>query len=398
MTRQLIPLALLCSVWCAGVLADASLVPVYNDGASEGFNSIDPPHAVSSDDGNPGATLGEQRRWAFERALEYWGRRLDSGVVIEVIAEMNDLPCDSFGAVLGSAGPTNVMRDWLPAAGGSGPAFADTWYVIALANRIANTDMNSGSADVFSQFNKTIDESSNCLGSNTWYYALGDAPPGTVSFFKTAVHEIGHGIGFLTLVDLGSGSRFLGSDDIYMKFLEDHSTGKQWPDMTDSERAASATNTTNLHWVGSNVLAAAGSLTSGVSGGHVQMYAPDPLQGGSSVSHWDIHVAANSNNDIMGPTATGSEKLLVTGNLLHDLGWNDVPANNCTFASDRLVLSSLFSGNNTHNACVSVTYDGAIINDGNTSTTAGREVVLKNGFSVQQGATFGVKTDPDIGF
>lgn len=411
MTRQFIFLSLLGSLWCAGALADATLTPVYNDGIFEGFNSIDPPLTASSDGGNPGTNLGEQRRWAFERALEFWERRLDSNIVIEVAAEMNDQFCDSFSAVLGSAGPTNISRNWSPGVGGSGPGFTDTWYPIALANRIANKDIASSSPDIGSEFNKKIDESDSCLGSNTWYYALGEAPLGTVSFFSTALHEIGHGLGFLTFVDLASGSRVDESDDIYMKFLEDHSTGKLWSEMNDSERALSAEDPTDLHWAGPNVLAALGSLNSGVSGGHVQMYAPETVQIGSSVSHWDTALCEGDDCDIecafgepcdqrhelMEPSATGSEKLLVTAELLHDIGWNDVPANNCAFPSDRLLVSSLLSGTNAHEACVSVTYDGAIIIDGDTSATAGSYVVLENGFTVEQGATFGVQIDPDIG-
>ncbi|MDO3387314.1 hypothetical protein QWI17_15845 [Gilvimarinus sp. SDUM040013] len=386
------------SLWSAGTLADAVLTPVYGDGALVGFNSIDPPHAASSDDGNPGATLGEQRRWAFERALEFWERRLDSNVVIEVAAQMTDKACDEFSAILGSAGPRSVSRDWAAGPGGSAPSEANTWYSIALANRIANEDLIPGTPDITSEFNKKIDESTSCLGSNTWYYALGEAPPGTTSFFATALHEIGHGIGVLTFVDKASGARFSDRDDIYMKFLEDHSTGKLWSEMNDTERMNSAIDTSDLHWVGANVTAALGSLTGGVSGGHAQMYAPDPVQGGSSVSHWDTAIqTADGNHELMEPSATGSEKLLLTGEMLQDMGWNDVVANNCTFASSRQTLSSIYTGTNEHEACISVTYDGAVIISGDTSATAGREVVLQNDFTVEQGATFSVEIDPDIG-
>ncbi len=391
----------LCVLWCAGALADATLTPVYNDWSNEGFNSDDPPHVLSNEGGNPGATLGEQRRWAFERALEYWARRLDSNVVIEVGAEMNILSCNENSAVLGAAGPWLVSRDWAE-GDGSVPDFENTWYAIALANRIANRDLAIGTPDIGSEFNSFIDQSNFCLGSNTWYYALGEAPLGTVSFFATALHEIGHGLGFLTFVDLASGSRlsddFGDWDDVYMKFLEDHSTGELWPDMTDFERSVSAEDPGDLHWVGPNVTAALGSLIDGVSGGHAQMHAPESLQPGSSVSHWDIAIEDNDNHhELMEPTATGAEKLLITGALLQDIGWNAVVANDCTFGSDRLSLSSTYFGSNTHEACISVTYDGAVISAGDTSATAGREVVLQNGFTVEQGATFSVQIDPDIG-
>ncbi|MDO3383247.1 hypothetical protein [Gilvimarinus algae] len=398
MTRPHLILTLACLFCVSSAMADSVFSPVYLDGALEGFNSNDAPHAASTADGNPGTTLGEQRRWAFERALEYWELRLDSNVVIEVAAEMNDLSCSFSGAVLGSAGPDWAYADWVPSAGGSSPAFANTVYPSALANRLANRDLDVDYPDIGATFNKQIDESDGCLFQTSWYYALGEAPSGTISFFATALHEIGHGIGFLTFVDKASGSRLWEMDDIYMKFLLDHSTGKLWPDMTDSERAASATDPSDLHWVGPNVMAALGPLTGGVSDGHAHMYAPETLEGGSSVSHWDTAIEdSNGNHELMEPSATGSEKLLITGELLQDIGWNDVPANDCNFASYRLTLSSLYSGTNEHNACVSVTYDGALIYEGDTTATAGREVVLKNGFTVEQGATFRVQTDPNIG-
>ena len=417
MKRSFFLLPPLCFFWCASTLADALLVPVYLDGALEGFNSDDPPLAASTADGNPGTTLGEQRRWAFERALEYWARRLDSDVVIQVVAEMDNLPCNMSGAVLGSAGPWSVARDWSPDVGGSAPAFPNTWYAIGLANRIANQDIATSVPDIGSEFNSFIDESDACLFGTTWYYALGEAPAGTISFYATALHEIGHGLGFLTFVDLSTGARFASNndgiprDDVYMKFLEDHSTGMLWPEMNDAERMASATDSfdngtpenpnddiSDLHWVGPNVLAALGSLNGGVSDGHAHMYAPIALQGGSSVSHWDIAIEDNDNHhELMEPNATGAEKLLITGALLQDIGWNAVVANNCTFGSERLSLSSTYFGSNTHEACISVTYDGAVISAGDTSATAGREVVLQNGFTVEQGATFSVQIDPDIG-
>lgn len=376
----------------------ATFEVIYNDGPNEGFNDLGAPHAQSQTDGNPGETLGEQRRWVFEKAFEYWGRRLESGITIMVDAEMNDLICDNTSAVLGSAGANSSYRDWTPAAGGSTPAFSNTWYSQSLANRIANKDHNNSINDIATIFNKHIDESNSCLGSNVWYYALGNAPGGTVSFYKTVLHEIGHGINVSTLVDLTDGTKAQGRDDIYMQFLEDHSLGSNWPNLTDQQRIDSAIDTSDLHWIGSAVVAGSGSVNSGKTGTHVHMYAPDPLEQGSSVSHWDITVSdSNGDNELMEPSATGTEKLVVTDEMLADMGWNSFDANNCTFANDRVTESSTLTGNHTHNACVSVTYDGASVNSGETNALAGQQIIMKNGFRVQRNATFTAHTDPSIG-
>src|SRR5262249_15847823 len=51
-----------------------------------------------------------------------------------------------------------------------------------------------------------------------------------------------------------------------------------------------------------NVRAASGVLTAGKVGDHVRMYAPNPQQSGSSVSHWDT---ALTPDQVMEPSYTG---------------------------------------------------------------------------------------------
>ena len=72
-----------------------------------------------------------------------------------------------------------------------------------------------------------------------------------------------------------------------MRFLEDYTTGKLYPAMTDAERGAASKSGSNLQWVGPSVVAATGSKTAGIGPmGHAEMYAPATLSG-SSVSHWN---------------------------------------------------------------------------------------------------------------
>jgi hypothetical protein len=92
----------------------------------------------------------------------------------------------------------------------------------------------------------------------------------------------------LTLVDLASGAKALGYNDTFMLNLENHGASPpDYPSMTDAQRVAASTATGNLHWVGANVQSWSGLLTAGTVGTHVQMFAPNPQQPGSSVSHWD---------------------------------------------------------------------------------------------------------------
>jgi hypothetical protein len=82
---------------------------------------------------------------------------------------------------------------------------------------------------------------------------------------------------------------------IYDRFLRDNTTGKFWPDMTDAERQASAINFRNLVWMGSQVTGSVpGVLTFGTDGSnHARVFTPNPVQPGSSVSHFDTSLTPN---------------------------------------------------------------------------------------------------------
>jgi hypothetical protein len=92
-----------------------------------------------------------------------------------------------------------------------------------------------------------------------------------------------------------------------------------WPAATDAQRAASAIDTGDLHWTGPQANACAGIiLAEGFEDGHTRMFAPNPLQPGSSVSHWDTVLAPN---ELMEPAATLDPDDRLTDRLLADIGW-----------------------------------------------------------------------------
>lgn len=292
----------------------AATVLVFND--NEGNLGFNDPTVVAPLPGNPATTLGEQRFNAFQAAADRWGDILVSDVTIRVSAAMSPLSCGPTSGVLGSAGAASVFRDF------TGAPRANTWYHSALADALAGFDLdeeNPADFDILATFNSDVDDDPNCFTGATWWYGIGvSRPPGTIDFAAVVLHEMGHGLGVSTFVNNSTGDKFLSRDDIYMTFLEDHSTGDLWPSMTNNERAASAIDTGDLHWVGSQVLSKSGILSAGTVGTHVRMYAPSPLEGGSSVSHWDT---ALSPNELMEPFLTNSPQQILTGALLGDEGW-----------------------------------------------------------------------------
>ena len=77
----------------------AEIVPVYFDDPDEGYNDTTPVAPVG---GNPGTTLGEQRRIVAEFAADLWGAVLTSDQPIFIQANFTPLGPN----VLGSAGAT----------------------------------------------------------------------------------------------------------------------------------------------------------------------------------------------------------------------------------------------------------------------------------------------------
>ena len=291
----------------------ATKISIVNlDGAGEGFNDNTPATAIG---GNTGITIGEQRLQVFQYAASVWESIIDDSVEIKVEANFDPLTCSASSAVLGSAGTAAVFKSFPNAP------LSQTYYPVALANSIAGFDLTS-LPDIRATFNVSVDNNNNCMNNKNWYYGLdGNKSANTIDLLFIVMHEIGHGLGFQTFVDVTTGKKFgmPGRNDVYMRNLEDHSLGLTWDQLTDSQRLASITDTGDLHWIGSNVLAKTSSYTGGVNQGHIRQYAPAAISAGSSVSHFD---SALTPNELMEPFITSSPKgpgLAIE--LLKDIGW-----------------------------------------------------------------------------
>lgn len=285
------------------------------DGAGEGFNDPSVPDRDSALGGNSGTTLGDQRRIAFDHALDIWARLLDSRVAIVVTAQFDSLPCNATTTTLGAAGTNTIHANF------SGAPISDTWYPAALANSLAGTDLDPASNDIDAVFNSDLDGT--CVFPRVWYYGLdGNPPAGTLDFVSVVLHEMAHGLGFQTYMDPASGAKFAGLDDTFLLWLEDYSTDLLLSDMAlNADRVAAGINAGNLHWVGPDVTAAGTFLRSGRSvDGHVEMYAPDPLEPGSSLSHFSTSLFPDQ---LMEPSFTGAiHDVGLALEVMQDIGWS----------------------------------------------------------------------------
>jgi hypothetical protein len=225
----------------------ATITIVNGDPAGVGFNDAT---LVAPVGGNAGTTLGAQRLNAFQAAAAKWGATLTSSVTIRVLATWEALTCTASAAVLGSAGATEVFRDF-PGATQTG-----AWFGKAQTAKLVGADPDPATADIRARFNINLGNAG-CLTGTPFYLGLDNNHGAAVDLVTVLTHEFGHGLGFQTFTNGQTGAQLASFPSVWDFFLFDGSTSKLWKDMTNAERAASSLNNGKLVWTGSVVTAAA---------------------------------------------------------------------------------------------------------------------------------------------
>jgi len=310
-------LLFICLVFTAPLPA-ASFMIDNMDSPGEGFND---PTSAAPVGGNSGTTLGQQRLNVFQKAAEIWGAIIKSSVPIIVEASFDPLSCTANSAVLGSAGATQILKDFTDAPR------PNTWYPIALANGIAGVDLLPNSADISATFNSAIDNNNNCMTGTNWYLGYDHNHGSNIDLLAVVLHEFAHGLGFSGFVDFSTGRFLSDTQDIYSHFTLDNSTGLHWDEMNNNQRKVSATNTGNVVWDGAAVVAAAtGYLTNGTGPyGHTKLYAPNPVDSSSSIYHFDTTASPNLLMEPYLSSDVGGD-LDLTDDQLFDIGWTPADA------------------------------------------------------------------------
>ena len=243
---------------------------------------------------------------AFQYAVDILETEITSSVQIEIVATWEPLAT----GVLGSAGPVNFFRNI------SNEPVANSWYPVALANKLAGSDLDTDNPDISASFNSDF---------SSWYFGTdGNTPIGEYDFVSVVMHEIIHGLGFVgsmqVTVNSGAWGYNTGYPLIYDRFTVNGSDQLLISSFTNPSVAlGDQLKSGDLFFNGSSAVIAEG-------GTNPKLYAPASWEAGSSYSHWDEDTYPAGNiNSLMTPALGGAEAIhnpgFITRGLLQDIGW-----------------------------------------------------------------------------
>ena len=233
--------------------------------------------------------------WAkrdFQAAVDIWSANFASRAPITIEATWSR---SASSGILGSARPGNFY------AGFDGAPDPSLWYPSALANALAGKDLDANNPEMVIQVNSIA----------SWN-TRNDGSPQINEYDLQSVflHEMGHGLGFLSTDSYDSFFGFGSIDqptpyNAYAQLPD----GRRLSDLPSPSLELGKALTSTLLWSGALGIAANG-------GTKPLLYTPAKYEEGSSVSHLDEATYSSSINRIMTPNLEAGEIFREPGPLL----------------------------------------------------------------------------------
>ncbi len=309
------PITSASGIWLPEIFPDAfsSLRVAPGNGPSyipfSDFLQIDNSVSAKTITVNYGSGFTTEIQQAFQFAVNIWDSLLLTP--IEVVIDASFTPLDA--GVLAEAGPEGVFANF------DNSPQVDTFYPVALANQISNSDLNGATPEITTKFNS--------VGVN-WYFGTDGSPgPLQIDFVSVVLHEIAHGLGFLSSFDfnLVDNQGIWGLENppipvIFDRFVENGAGQKLIEDFPNpSVELGSQLTGDDLFFNGPNANEANNRVPP-------KLYAPDEFDNGSSIAHLDEDTFPPLNpNSLMTPSLAPNEAIHdpgpITLGILQDLGW-----------------------------------------------------------------------------
>ena len=257
----------------------------------------------------------------FEQAATTWANYLKSDVPIRIYVKWRPLAT----GILGSAGAYSSVRNFV------GANKLNTWYPIALAEKMAHTNLNGMDSDIVATFNSDFPD---------WFIGTNGVPTSNqIDLYSVVLHEMGHGLGFIGQIqaDITSNSTSLatatyGYPGIFDQFIFD-SKNKQ---LVDTLTYKKNSNELFKQIISDSLFFSSNAVLRNNSNSSARLYAPKPTQRnptnpmgyieGSSVYHVDQNTYPPGNlNALMTPQIARGEITAQLGpivkGIFNDLGW-----------------------------------------------------------------------------
>jgi hypothetical protein len=234
--------------------------------------------------------IPDRAKAAIEAGVKAWEGYFESKVPINVSAFWDRTA--PYG-VLGTARPGRYFNNF------EGAPDRDLWYASALANALAGRDLDPRNPEIVIR-----------ISAFPFWYLGTDGKPGQSQFDLVSVvlHEIGHGLGFLSNADFISYNSFGTMTqptpfDAYAELPD----GKRLMDLPSPSLELGSAITSTLYWSGRRAITANG-------GSKPLLYTPKTFEIGSSVSHLDeASYPRGSSNAAMTPNLSSGEVLSSPG-------------------------------------------------------------------------------------
>ena len=248
---------------------------------------------------------------AFQAAVDEWQTQIVSTKVIHINASWTPLGATS--GILGEAGPTSFYL-----------GTDNFMYQAALAEARCSCNLRRG-AEIQAEFNSQFP---------FWYTGTdGNVPTNRWDLETVVLHELGHGLGFMSSFDVVGKKGFWGFDQGSHTYPLRFDVLEYTTKTGDTTLTSFASGTTALRsqLVDGGVFIGGDNVTAAL-GGRAKLYSPHPWQEGSSNSHFDERTyAAGTANALMTPVLDNGEAIHDPGPamlaLFRDIGWSttDVP-------------------------------------------------------------------------